>query len=423
MTAPVITISFDATEESVGSVFLRVILFGTIPTKVPIVLDIPTDIPTAPELPAVSPFLCSDDSKSDPESEPADEIPERHVSLRPFSAMILVAPIPPAPSTKTTTTSLACDILTPVINTSLAIRIHIRTTIRKSTLGLRPVMTPAESSSTASLQGKQISPEDHSYHSSEAARFPSGPLTCRRPQCLDYATSTSSSSVGPSRKRSRSSATSVPSTFHTAGALSSARADLLPPHKRYRDIRADIKAKTATTVVTVDGLGIKPVMIVVKMGLEPGLAVFESESEPEEAEADDKADVEIQPEGTVEIGVDVTIGIDIPNDLLMLDAIERLEKLEEGVQGMYEHILEIPLQRIEDIKARQTNQQARNLIVDDERSSLLERVAALECSNTKLQDALGVERVRADSLQRRLGYVEDELRHIRKLRSHESQRL
>ncbi|GJU24080.1 hypothetical protein Tco_1162701 [Tanacetum coccineum] len=82
MAAEVIAISFDALQESVGSVVSRVILFGTIPTKIPIVQDIPTDLPIAPKLPVVSPFLCSDDFKSDSESEPADELPERHVSLR-----------------------------------------------------------------------------------------------------------------------------------------------------------------------------------------------------------------------------------------------------------------------------------------------------------------------------------------------------
>ncbi|GJZ70024.1 hypothetical protein Tco_0633574, partial [Tanacetum coccineum] len=72
---------------------------------------------------------------------------------------------------------------------------------------------------TASLQGTQVSPGDHSHHSSKAVRSPSGLLTHRRPQFLDYATPTSSSSAGPSRKRSRSSATSIPSTVHTTGAL------------------------------------------------------------------------------------------------------------------------------------------------------------------------------------------------------------
>ncbi|GJZ97446.1 hypothetical protein Tco_0669899 [Tanacetum coccineum] len=174
------------------------------------------------------------------------------------------------------------------------------------------------------------------------------------------------------------------------------------------DILADIEAKTAATAMTaaaiVNGLGIEPNMAVVEMGIKTGLAVVESESEPEEAEANDEADAGIQPEATIEIVVDVATEIDILNDLLMPDTIERVEQLEESIQG-------------------QKNQQARNMIADGERFSLLERVTALEGSNTRLRNALGVERVRADSLQRCLGYVEDELRQIQELCSHESQRL
>ncbi|GKA93443.1 putative ribonuclease H-like domain-containing protein [Tanacetum coccineum] len=84
MAVPVITISSDASEESLTSVVSRVILFGTIPTEIPIVSDMLTDLPTVPELPAVSPFLGLDDS----ESESADESPERHVSLRLHDDMI-----------------------------------------------------------------------------------------------------------------------------------------------------------------------------------------------------------------------------------------------------------------------------------------------------------------------------------------------
>nr|GEY55823.1 uncharacterized mitochondrial protein AtMg00810-like [Tanacetum cinerariifolium] len=315
------------------------------------------------------------------------------------SIEILVASIPPAPSTDISTAPPACDILTSVITASSAIRSRIRMTARKSTLGLRPVMTPgrnaalrrarqatllpntsssstssssssdstshtSKSSFTTSLQGTQISPEDHSHHSSEAVRSPSGTLTHWRPQCSDYATPTSSSSDGPSRKRSRSSATSIPSIVHTAGALSLARADLLPPHKRYKgtsaaysyestnenspktyaessmdsDLWTVIKVETAIAVVTVDGLSSELVMAVVETGFEPGLAAVESKSEPEEAEADDEADVKIQPYGTIKIGVDVTTGTDILTNLL----------------------------RIEDIEAGQTNQHARNLITDGE---------------------------------------------------------
>ncbi|GKD56245.1 hypothetical protein Tco_1289632 [Tanacetum coccineum] len=125
----------------------------------------------------------------------------------------------------------------------------------------------------------------------------------------------------------------------------------------------------------------------------------------------------------MDVEVDVVVGIDIPNDPLMTDAIQRLEHLEEGVQFMQDHILEMPIQRFMEIEAEQREQEARNLIADGERSSLLGRVAALEGNNTRLRDALGVERVRANSLQRRLGYVEDEFRQIRELRAYESQRL
>ncbi|GKB90940.1 hypothetical protein Tco_0963212 [Tanacetum coccineum] len=122
----------------------------------------------------------------------------------------------------------------------------------------------------------------------------------------------------------------------------------------------------------------------VEMGIKPGLAVVESESEPEEAKADDEADVEVQLKGTIKIRVDVTTGIDIPNKLPMPDTIKRLEQLKESVQGMYRHMPEIPLKRIYDIEAGQTDLQARKLIAEGERSGLLERIVALEGSNTRL---------------------------------------
>ncbi|GKF71381.1 hypothetical protein Tco_0207495, partial [Tanacetum coccineum] len=108
----------------------RVILFGIIPAIIPVILDIPVvpaevpiapadplvalevgavsiisptevldlvdyssssdsdpsedSLPIAPELSLVPPFLCSDDSEADNESEPAKQRPERHESLTPF---------------------------------------------------------------------------------------------------------------------------------------------------------------------------------------------------------------------------------------------------------------------------------------------------------------------------------------------------
>ncbi|GJT62013.1 hypothetical protein Tco_1005546 [Tanacetum coccineum] len=105
----------DSSDESVGSHVPRVILFGTIPTSILVIPVVPAEVPiapadpivapkveaiyvispievldlvdyssssdsdpsedsfpVAPELPLVSPFLCSDDSEADSESEPAE---------------------------------------------------------------------------------------------------------------------------------------------------------------------------------------------------------------------------------------------------------------------------------------------------------------------------------------------------------------
>nr|GFA45168.1 hypothetical protein [Tanacetum cinerariifolium] len=199
MVALVITIPFDVSDESVGSVVSQVILFGTILTEIPIALIMPTDPPTAPELPAISPFLCSNDSKS----EPTDEFSARHVSLRPYDDMVSrwrnsvrshpsspsgsSSPDTTIPSTEIATTSPAC-ISTPVIIASSAIRSRIRTTARKSTLGLRPVMTPSHSAALRRAHRATLSLEK----SSSDTLFGSS-------SDLAHA---SSSSVGPSRKRS-----------------------------------------------------------------------------------------------------------------------------------------------------------------------------------------------------------------------------
>ncbi|GJV83570.1 putative reverse transcriptase domain-containing protein [Tanacetum coccineum] len=308
MAALVITILSEASEESVTSVFSRVILFSTIPTKILIVPDMPTGLPTVPELPTVSPFLDLDDSKY----ESADESPERHVSLTLHDDMVsrwrdrvrfrLSSPLglssldTTIPSIEIATSSPAC-ISTPVIIASPAVQINIWTTVRKSMAALS-----LETSSSDTLSGS----------SSDLLRA-------------------SSSSIGPSRKRSRSSATSISSTVRTAGVLSPSRVDLLPPRKRYRVtlvMHLDESGDEANAII--DGLGSEPVLARVKAGFEPGLAVVKIESEPEEAEADEEANGKSQSEGTIEIRVDVSIGIDIPDDLHMPDAIERLGQLDEG---------------------------------------------------------------------------------------------
>nr|GEW12673.1 putative reverse transcriptase domain-containing protein [Tanacetum cinerariifolium] len=364
MEALVIAISFDASEESVGSVVPRVILFGTIPTEIPIVQDVPIDLPTVPELPVILPFLCSDDSKS----EPVDELPERHVSHGSFGAMVFrwrakvisrpsspsgsslpnatiqmaeipVTLVPPAPSTEIATASPACDIPTSVITASPTVPLSLETSSSDTLFGSSSDSTShtSESSFIASLQIDTLGPWTFDGFDFDlwAEIVPEFRFWINGasmwPQCLDYTTSTPFLAARPSRKRTRSPATSIPSTVHIAGSLSPARVDLLPPCKRYRgtsaisnessdeggpdtsaesetdlDIQADIEAETTAAnmiaVATVNELGIKPDMAVVETGFELGLAVVESKSKPKKAEVEGKADTELQSEGTIEIG-------------------------------------------------------------------------------------------------------------------------
>ncbi|GJV37542.1 hypothetical protein Tco_1410019 [Tanacetum coccineum] len=88
--------------------------------------------------------------------------------------------------------------------------------------------------------------------------------------------------------------------------------------------------------------------------------------------------------GTIEVGVDVVAEINIPDGMLMPDAVEHLEQVEEVVHDIYGHVMEIPLQKLEDIESGQRELEARRLIASGERASFLDHIMALERSNARL---------------------------------------
>ncbi|GKF32126.1 hypothetical protein Tco_0101924 [Tanacetum coccineum] len=218
----------------------------------------------------------------------------------------------------------------------------------------------------------------------------------------------SESFAGPSRKRCRSPAATVTSSIHDMRALVPSRVDLFPPRKRFRDSispedsveedidaneLADIEADATTGEVAVD----KDVKVGVDacIGMEVDVGVDVEDEVEDEVKSSDR--------GTMEVGVDVVAEIDIPDGMLMPDAVEHLEQVEEGLQDIYEHVIEIPLQRIEDIETGQRELEARTLIPGGERASLLEQVASLERSNTRLRGTMMMERARADRFWLRVG--------------------
>ncbi|GKA77554.1 hypothetical protein Tco_0784015 [Tanacetum coccineum] len=235
------------------------------------------------------------------------------------------------------------------------------------------------------------------------------------------------SSVGPSRKRCRSPAATVTSLVHATRDLVPSRADLLPPRKRFRDsispedsveedidtdVLEDIEADATAVEVAVDRDVVARVDAGIDMEVDVGVDV--------EDEVEDE--VESSDRGTMEVGVDVVVGIDIPDAMLMPDVVERLEQVEEGLQDIYDHVIEIPLQRIEDIETGQRELESRSLIAGGERASLLEQVASLERSNARLRGTMMMERARADRFRRRVRFMESELRQIRRFRYYDRMR-
>ncbi|GKB00280.1 reverse transcriptase domain-containing protein [Tanacetum coccineum] len=442
MAAPVISISLDVSVESVGSSFLRVILIGSISVEVPVAPE--SSPPPVSVASMVSPFLGSDDSESD------TEIPERHVSPTPHEAMltrwrsrvalrssspttsileIFTAPILPAPSAIVAPSSEYQ--LAPVVAPPKIPLRHTSHHLDRFTSG----SSSSHSSSDHSSSGHSISghslfghtpPDTTDADSSTPPRFvyPSLVRTLRCSEaylCWRYSplstmyppmTSESSagdssfeSSAGSSRKRCRSPAATVTSSIHATRALVPSYANLLPPHKRFRDsispedgvkedidtdVLEDIEADATTAEVAVDRDVVTGVDACIDIEVDVRFDV--------EDEVEDK--LESSDRGTMEVGVDVVAGIDIPDAMLMPDAVESLEQVEEGLQDIYEHFIEIPLRRIKDIEMGQRELKARSLIAGGERASLLDQVASLERSNARIRGTMMMERARADRFWR-----------------------
>ncbi|GKD64469.1 hypothetical protein Tco_1306577 [Tanacetum coccineum] len=271
MLAPVILISSYSSEESVGSHVLRVILFGTIPTSILVIPVVPAEVPiapadllvapevgavsfisptgvldlvayssssdsdpsedslpVAPELPLVSPLLCSDDPEADSESEPAEQRP-RGMSLLHHQLSFHLHLLFPHPGFIDGQRFLSdpvrlfpsVDLIAPtpmgrILLQTHCLLVHIQT---HHQFILQDVMHQA------------------------FMRWRSAPLSTLYPPTTSESSLDSSSkrlldssspSAGPSRKRCRSPTTLVPSSTPVSRSITPALADLLP-RKRFRD--------------------------------------------------------------------------------------------------------------------------------------------------------------------------------------------
>nr|GEU89307.1 hypothetical protein [Tanacetum cinerariifolium] len=442
MAALVISISADVSVESVGSSFPRIILIGPIFVEDSVTIEVgaaavalPVGVleldthssskadpsesspPPVSVAPMVSPFLCSDDLESD------IEIPERHIHTAP----ILLAPFAiVAPSSEFPLESVVAP---PEIRQQRAILIRpeediplcrlYRThpggpckalTAKKSVrplpshrLAIRYTLHHLDHFTSGSSSSHSSSDHSSSGHFSSGhslfrntppdttrglSPLESAPLSTMYPPTTFQSSvgdSSSESSAGPSLKRCRSSAATVISSIHATRDLIPSRVDLLPPRKRFRDfispkdcvkedidmdVLEDIEADATTIEVTIDMDVDARIDACIGMEVDVGVDV------EDEVYSSDR--------GVMEVGLDVVTGIDILDGMLMPDVVKRLEQVEEGLQDIYDHVIEIPLQRIEDIKTGQRELEARSMIDGGEIASLLKHVTFLEMSNARL---------------------------------------
>ncbi|GJS74129.1 hypothetical protein Tco_0706970, partial [Tanacetum coccineum] len=248
------------------------------------------------------------------------------------------------------------------------------------------------------------------FHSSSSS---SSPRKRRRASPYSSSSATHSSSpvsVGPSRKRCRSPTADSPFI----------RADLFPPRKRLRDPSStychEVSVEVSTEMDIEDSI---------KAGVEGDIERDTEDSHESDTESD--TDSGILPDIEADITAEAAAAIAADTATNAVAAVEGVgdneaeDDAESSARGTVKIRVdvvtepEVPddIPRIVDIEEEQRAQETRAITTDTERARLLDRIIVLEGSNIGLRDVLGVKREMTASIERRLGYMSEELRRIR----------
>ncbi|GJW13747.1 putative reverse transcriptase domain-containing protein [Tanacetum coccineum] len=324
------------------------------------------------ELPLVSPFLCTDDSGADSESEPAEQRPERHEHA-----------------------------WRRVSHRSLDHHSSLDFTSDSSSSS-----SSSDSSSDISLGSSSDSLSDSSSVHSSGCDASESSLDSSSERSLD----SSSPSVGPSRKRCRSPTTLVPSSTLVSRSIApAALADLLP-RKRFRDSYSfevsgeehmEIGTADAETVADLgisDGVG-APTKDGIGMGVEVATSDIREDEEEFEAEASAGGTIEIEVDPLATGGISEPTGGDAPD-------------LEGTLYDIAHYMSEVPLDRITEFETAQRQLEAGQLVASGERAGLADRVRSLGWENLRVRALLCIERDRVDSLCRHMALSQEEFSQI-----------
>ncbi|GJY30448.1 hypothetical protein Tco_0413943 [Tanacetum coccineum] len=312
--------------------------------------------------------LSEDDSVSD------TKMPERHVSPKPHDAMLSrwrsrVASRSSSPATSTPEIHTA-----PIPPVPSAVDIPISRLYRTHPGG--PYRALTARNLVRPLPSHRLALKYTSHH-------------------LDRFTSRSSSSYHSSSDHSSSghSTSDHSSSRHSISGLHDiarpiivrvpSRVDLLLPHKKFRDSISSedsVEEDINTNVLADIEVNATAIEVAADMDVEAGI--------------------------NTGIGMEVDVGVDGE------DEVEG--EVEEVVQDIFGHVMEIPLQRVEDIETGHKELEARSLIASGERAGFLDRVASLERSNARPRGTLRMESARVDRFRRNMSFMAGELRQIRR---------
>ncbi|GJZ28743.1 putative reverse transcriptase domain-containing protein [Tanacetum coccineum] len=276
MAISVISISSDSSEDSVGTPAGRVILFGTIPTTIPdttpvitppatqtdtpvIPTETPIIAPTIPPSPDYTPASPDYSPASDSESDPSEDPSSDHIPPLPAISPFLSSDddttdsdtpdTPPSPTHGTPFTEITAStqrspiiprrrvmILSPgqPIPHGRPYRYHLNGPVHMMTARKR--VGPLPTHRLAVRHSADHSSSDSSSEASSDFHSDASSDSSSRHSLSDHSSpDLPSTSAGPSRKRRRSPMTSVPALSPVSGALSPVRADLIPSPKRVKD--------------------------------------------------------------------------------------------------------------------------------------------------------------------------------------------
>ncbi|GJX56937.1 hypothetical protein Tco_0286834 [Tanacetum coccineum] len=340
MAAPIISISSGTSEESVADSIVTPEVGAVSVISPSGVLDLvdyspssdsdpsKDSLPPAPDLPLVSPFLCSDDLEADSEFEPAEQRPvsSSHDTLAPLLEFPL-APVVAPPR-----------ILRPIPAHILAWR---RVSHHSSDRHSSSDSSFSSAPSDHSLSG-HTPPDTTDADSSTPQRFVHRSLarTLRHSEAFRH--------WRPSHKRCRFPTTSVPSPTHVLRSIALTPADLLSPCKRFRDSYSPedseeehMEVDTADVVVVAD-VGISEGVVA---HLEDGVGMGFEIAASDVREADKEFEAEASGANTREIAIDPLATGDSSES-----SIGGIPDLEDTIYDIVPYMLEVRIDRITEIE-------------------------------------------------------------------------